>query len=72
MPAGLDFEVFVSEGLPMAVSRPLPNGEPRVFSPLSSTLIYGERDAVLTDVPLNVDQARKLGDWIEAGGKTLT
>jgi len=50
----------------------LPNGEPKRFSPEASTLIYGSRDAVLTDPPLTADQARVLGDWVAAKGRNVT
>jgi glyoxylase-like metal-dependent hydrolase (beta-lactamase superfamily II) len=43
-----------------------------MFSPLSSTLIYGKNDAVLVDPPLTIDQAKAVGDWVEASGKKLT
>ena len=45
----------------------LPNGEPNGASPVASTLIYENQDAVLTE-----DQARALGDWIAAKGQYLT
>ena len=68
----LGYEVFVSDPIGLNVDGPLPNGEPRMFAPLSSTLIFGARDAVLTDPPLTIDQGKAVGDWIEASGKTLT
>ncbi|MEU4093289.1 MBL fold metallo-hydrolase [Streptomyces sp. NPDC026673] len=50
----------------------VPNGDRRMFSPLSTTLIYGERDAVLVDPPMTTTQAEAVGERIEAGGKNLT
>jgi glyoxylase-like metal-dependent hydrolase (beta-lactamase superfamily II) len=38
----------------------------------SSTLIYGERDAVLVDTFLTTEQSQTLLDWVVASGKTLT
>ncbi|WP_246665413.1 MBL fold metallo-hydrolase [Rhizobium tropici] len=38
----------------------------------SSTLIYGERDAVLVDTFLTAEQAEILRDWVVASGKNLT
>jgi hypothetical protein len=38
---------------------------------LSSTLIYGKGDAVLVDPSLTIDQAKAVGDWVEASGKKL-
>ena len=67
----LGYEVFIAE--PIALnSEPVPNGDRRMFSPLSSTLIHGERDAVLVDPPLTRAQAKEVGDWVEASGKSLT
>jgi hypothetical protein len=57
----LGYEVFVSEPIPMNVGALLPNGERHMFSPLASTLIYGNRDAVLVDPPLTIDQAKAVG-----------
>ncbi len=68
----LGYDVFISGPTPMAVDAPLPNGERRMFSPLSATLIYGTNDAVLVDPPLTTDQAASVGDWIKASGKNVT
>jgi glyoxylase-like metal-dependent hydrolase (beta-lactamase superfamily II) len=38
----------------------------------SATLIYGERDAVLVDTFLTLDQSVKLADGVAASGKNLT
>src|SRR6202011_491671 len=38
----------------------------------SSTLIYGERDAVLVDTFLTIEQSQTLLDWVVASGKNLT
>src|SRR5882672_4216440 len=43
-----------------------------MWSPISSTLVSGKRDAVLVDAFITVDQARALVDWIVASGKNLT
>jgi glyoxylase-like metal-dependent hydrolase (beta-lactamase superfamily II) len=66
------YSVLVSDPIPLTVGERLPNGEPRMFSPLSSTLIYGENDAVLADPPLTTGQATVVGDWVQASGKKLT
>jgi hypothetical protein len=67
----LGYEVFVSDPIGLNVDGPLPNGEPRMFAPLSSTLIFGARDAVLTDPPLTIDEGKAVGDWIEAAVRLL-
>src|SRR5262249_44928822 len=38
----------------------------------ASTLIYGSKDAVLTDPAFTTDQARALGDWVAGKGRRLT
>jgi glyoxylase-like metal-dependent hydrolase (beta-lactamase superfamily II) len=45
--------------------------EPR-WSPTSSTLISGERDAVLVDTFITTDQNRELAEWLAASGKNVT
>jgi glyoxylase-like metal-dependent hydrolase (beta-lactamase superfamily II) len=67
---GLAYDVFVNDPPPQ--EGVLPNGEPKRFSPMASTLIYGGQDAVLTDPGLTGDQARVLGDWVAAKGRNLT
>jgi glyoxylase-like metal-dependent hydrolase (beta-lactamase superfamily II) len=64
--------VFLSPSIP-AITSDLPPGEKqRPWPPISSTLISGERDAVLVDTPITVEQARALADWVAAKGKNLT
>jgi glyoxylase-like metal-dependent hydrolase (beta-lactamase superfamily II) len=43
-----------------------------MWSPISSTLIYGRRDAVLVDTFITVEQEDALVDWVGARGKNLT
>ncbi|WP_198533681.1 MBL fold metallo-hydrolase [Streptomyces odonnellii] len=71
-PAPLSWDVFTSEPLPTLVDEPPPGERHRVWPPISSTLIYGVRDAVLVDAPITVDQVRTLMDRIVAAGKNLT
>ena len=66
----LAYDVFVNDPPPQ--DGFLPNGEPKRFSPMATTLIYGNEDAVLTDPGLTEDQARVLGDWIAAKDRNLT
>ena len=67
----LRYEVFVSDGVRRNRTQLLPDGGPIVSSPLASTLILGERDAVLVDPPYTRDQIQGVGDWIEQSGKRL-
>jgi glyoxylase-like metal-dependent hydrolase (beta-lactamase superfamily II) len=66
----LSYDVFINQPPPQ--DGVLPNGEPKLFSPQASTLIYGSRDAVLTDPGMTTDQARALGDWVQSHGRNLT
>jgi glyoxylase-like metal-dependent hydrolase (beta-lactamase superfamily II) len=55
------------------VTRDLPPGQEQwAWVPASSTLIYGQRDAVLVDAFLTVEQASALVEWVVASGKNLT
>jgi len=66
----LAYDVFVNDPPPQDGS--LPNGEQKRFSPMASTLVYGDKDAVLTDPGMTEDQARVLGDWVAAKGRNVT
>ena len=70
MAGNLAYEVFVNDPPPQ--DGVLPNGEPKRFSPMASTLIYGTENAVLTDPGLTEEQARVLGDWVAARDRNLT
>jgi hypothetical protein len=61
----LSYEVYVFDGVLRAGDQRMPNGDPIVSSPLTSTLIFGEEDAVLVDPPFTREQTQKVGDWIE-------
>ncbi len=66
----LAYDVFVNDPPPQ--DGVLPNGEPKRFSPMASTLIYGREDAVLTDPGMTEGQARALGDWVAGKGRNVT
>jgi len=68
----LQWEVFVSNQIPVVTSDLPPGASEMKWSPISSTLISGERDAVLVDTAITVDQNQKLVDWIAHSGKNLT
>jgi len=68
----LKYEVLVNDGVRREREQRLPDGSPLISSPVASTLIYGEHDAVLVDPPFTYDQVARVGDWIEASGKHLT
>jgi len=68
----LQWHVFVSNHIPVVTTDLPPGIRERRWSPISSTLITGERDAVLVDTFITVEQNRALVEWIAASGKSLT
>src|SRR5258705_12346409 len=68
----LQWEVFVSAQIPVVTNDFPPGASDMKWSPISSTLISGKRDAVLVDTAITVDQNQKLVDWIAHSGKNLT
>jgi len=68
----LQWDVFVSAQIPVVTSDLPPGSSEMKWSPISSTLISGKRDAVLVDTAITVDQNQKLVDWIAHSGKNLT
>ena len=55
------------------LTRELPPGkEELMWVANSSTLIYGERDAILVDTLLTTEQSKTLLGWVVARGKNLT
>jgi len=67
----LRYKTFVTEQIPQSGRGPLPDGSIRMWSPITSTLIMGRRDAVLIDPALTATQAADVGDWIAASGRRL-
>jgi glyoxylase-like metal-dependent hydrolase (beta-lactamase superfamily II) len=68
----LNWDVFVTPGIPIATSDLPPGTKQAMFQAIASTLIYGKRDAVLVDAFMTVKQADALVDWVAASGKNLT
>src|SRR5258708_38984770 len=68
----LTWEVFLAPSIPAIAPDVAPGETARPWPPISSTLISGERDAVLVDTPISVEQSRALVKWLVARGKTLT
>jgi glyoxylase-like metal-dependent hydrolase (beta-lactamase superfamily II) len=67
----LHYEVLVHDGVRRNRPQGLPDGSPIVSSPLTTTLIFGERDAVLVDPPFTREQVQRVGDRVERSGKRL-
>jgi glyoxylase-like metal-dependent hydrolase (beta-lactamase superfamily II) len=68
----LNWDVFVTPGIPTVTSDLPPGAKQQMWSPISSTLIYGRRDAGLVDAFITVEQTGALADWVKASGKNLT
>ena len=70
--APLSWSVHTAPSIPTEISD-LPPGLPRrMWSPITATLITGERDAALVDALMTTEQAGRLADWVAASGKNLT
>ncbi|PQE10711.1 Metallo-beta-lactamase domain protein [Rutstroemia sp. NJR-2017a BBW] len=68
---GLDYKVFTSRR--SCVNRSTPAGHDHLkWVPTTSTLIFGQRDAVLVDTQLTTAAAKDLLDWVVGTGKNLT
>src|SRR5260370_29642990 len=67
----LSYAVHVAPSLPTTVTDLPPDLARRVWSPISATLITGERDAVLVDAVMTSGQAAELAEWAAATGKNL-
>ena len=62
----LQLKVFTSP------TRPIGGAGNRTFSPITSTLVFGDADAVLVDAQFLKEDVHALGDMIEAAGRRLT
>ncbi len=71
MKRSLRHKVFVTQQISQSGRGPLPDGSTRMWSPITSTLIMGRREAVLVDPPLTTTQAAEIGDWVAASGHKL-
>ena len=68
----LKWEVFVTRGIPIAQAERPRGIKETYFQAMASTLIYGQRDAVLVDAFMTVEQASALADWVASKKKNLT
>jgi glyoxylase-like metal-dependent hydrolase (beta-lactamase superfamily II) len=67
----LGVNVFTAPGKTMVGERPKPFGEALGFDPITSTLIFGEHDAVLVDAMMTVAEAEALADWVALHNRNL-
>lgn len=69
---GLGVNVFTAPGKAVIGERPHPFGPPLGWDPTTSTLIYGEYDAVLIDPLTTVSEATALAEWVALHRRNLT
>src|SRR6202795_1467318 len=67
----LGVNVFTAPGKTMAGERPKTFGETLGFDPITSTLIFGEYDAVLVDAMGTVAEAEALAHWVALHSRNL-
>src|ERR1700685_401707 len=67
----LSVNVFTAPGKAMVGERPKPFGEALGFDPITSTLTFGENDAVLVDAMMTVAEAEALADWVALHNRNL-
>jgi glyoxylase-like metal-dependent hydrolase (beta-lactamase superfamily II) len=72
MTSTLNFNVFNAPEKPVVGDRPKALGAPMAWDPMSSTLIYGDHDAVLVDPLTTVDEAEALAAWVKLHHRNLT
>ena len=68
----LTWDVHVAPSEPLHASDLAPGEQAPSWSPISATLISGERDAILVDALLTVGQAHDLVECIDGHGKNVT
>src|ERR1700755_1875162 len=69
--APLTYDVFVAPEKPFTAPPPR-FGDPRAWDPVTSTLIFGARDAVLVDALMTGREATVLADWVVLHDRRLT
>jgi glyoxylase-like metal-dependent hydrolase (beta-lactamase superfamily II) len=72
MTAQLNFNVFTVPEKAVVGDRPRPFGPPMAWDPMTSTLIFGENDAVLIDALTTVAEAEALASWVALHHRNLT
>jgi glyoxylase-like metal-dependent hydrolase (beta-lactamase superfamily II) len=70
--SGLSIDVHVAPMRPFVGAASRGAGDQPLWSPMSSSLIAGEEEAVLVDTLITFDQVDVLADWAESHGKPIT
>src|SRR3954447_11666428 len=72
MTAPLGVNVFTAPEKAVVGERPIPIGPPMAWDAGTSTLLFGERDAVLIDALTTSAEAEALADWVALHHRNLT
>jgi glyoxylase-like metal-dependent hydrolase (beta-lactamase superfamily II) len=72
MTAPLNVNVFTVPEKAVVGERARPFGPPMAWDPMTSTLIFGENDAVLVDTLTTVAEAEALASWVALHHRNLT
>lgn len=72
LPSKVSLNVYVAPMRPMIGTTPQGPGDEPIWSPMSSTLLSGERDAILIDTLVTFGQVDALADWVKGFNKRLT
>ena len=71
MSSALSVNVFTAPQKEMVGERVRPFGPPPAFDPTTSTLIFGENDAVLVDTLATLAEAEALANWVALHHRNL-
>lgn len=72
MTAPLSVNVFTAPEKAVVGERHRPFGPPMAWDPITSTLIFGENDAVLVDTLTTAAEAEALAGWVALHHRNLT
>lgn len=64
--------MFLTPSISVVTTEFAPGENERPWPPISSTLIFGARDAVLVNSFITLEQTRAQAEWIASTGKHLT
>src|SRR5437899_11974085 len=68
----LTVDVYVAPMRPFAGAPAQAPGDDPMWSPMSSTLIAGDTEAILVDTLITFDQVDALAEWVRGFGKHIT
>lgn len=66
MSSKLRADLHVTPLIPIVTPQPLPFNIPNTWSHMASTLIHGEKEAILVDPPLTIAQGNDIASWIKS------